>query len=88
MSFCIYSLIASMISVMAALIVIFWFSSLSLGHPFLEIWVKLPSYGFYPSLCKFTLSFFPAAVIDGHCYSSKSINSSIPLGSVLLVALY
>ena len=39
--FTIFYLIASMASVKAALVVIFWLSLLSLGHPLLEILVKL-----------------------------------------------
>ncbi len=48
---------------------------------------KLLSYGFYPSLCTFIWSFLSdrsiAAVINGHCYSSKPINSGVPQDSVL-----
>ncbi len=48
---------------------------------------KLPSFGFYPSLCSFISSFLSSrsisAVVDGHCSSPKSINSGILQGSVL-----
>ncbi len=48
---------------------------------------KLPSFGFYPSLCSF-ISSFPSrrsisAVVDGHCSSPKPINSGVPQSSVL-----
>ena len=39
--FTIFYLIPSIASVMAALLVIFWLSLLSLGHPLLEILMKL-----------------------------------------------
>ncbi len=43
---------------------------------------KLPSYGFYPSLCTFVSSFlsgrFISAVVDGYCSKPKSINSGVP----------
>ncbi len=43
---------------------------------------KLPSFGFYPSLCTFISSFILgqsfSAIVDGHCYTPKSINSGVP----------
>ncbi len=48
---------------------------------------KLPSFGFYPSLCSFISSFLSgrsiSAVVDGHCSSPKPIKSGVPQGSVL-----
>ena len=102
-------MIDSMASDNAALLVIFWLSLLSLGHPLFGILVKLavaldiskavdrvwhkalisklPSFGFYPSLCNFVSSFLSnrsiAAGVDGHCSSPKSINSSVLQGSAL-----
>ncbi len=53
---------------------------------------KLPSYGFYPSLCTFISSFLTgrsiSAVVDGHSSKSKSINSGVPQGSVLSPTLF
>ena len=53
---------------------------------------KLPSYGFYPSLCTFIYSFLSdwsiAAVVDSHCTSPKPINSCVPQGSVLSPTLF
>ncbi len=43
---------------------------------------KLPSYGFYPSLCTFISSFLSgrsiSAAVDGYCSKPKSINSGVP----------
>ncbi len=48
---------------------------------------KLPSYGFYPSLCTFISSFLSdrsiSAVVDVDCSTPKTINSGVPQGSVL-----
>ena len=53
---------------------------------------KLPSNGFYPSLCTFISSFFfdrsIATVVDGHCSSPNPINSSVPQGSFLPPTLF
>ena len=53
---------------------------------------KLPSFGFYPSLCFFISNFLPdhsiAPVVDGHCSSSKPINSGVPQDSVLSPTLF
>lgn len=53
---------------------------------------KLLSYGFYPSVCIFASSFLPdlafATTRDGHSSSLKSINSSVPLGSVLSLIIF
>ncbi len=47
---------------------------------------KLPSFGFYPSLCSFISSFLSgrsiSAVVDGQCSSPKPINSCVPQVSV------
>ena len=47
---------------------------------------KLPSFGFYPSLCSFISNFFSdrsiGAVVDGHCSFLKLINSDVPQGSI------
>ncbi len=48
---------------------------------------KLPSFGFYPSLCIFICSFLSlrsiSTVVDGHCSNPKTINSGVPQGSLL-----
>ncbi len=48
---------------------------------------KLPSYGFYPSLCTFISSLLSgrsiSAVVDGYCSKPKPVNSGVPQGSVL-----
>ena len=53
---------------------------------------KLPSYRFYPSLCTFISSFLSdhsiTDVVDGHCSSPKTINSGVPLGSVISPTLF
>ena len=48
---------------------------------------KLPSYGFYSSLC-FLSDRSTVALVDGHCSSPKTINSGIPQGSVLLSTFF
>ncbi len=46
---------------------------------------KLPSYGFYPSLCSIFSSLlsdrYISVVVDGYCSSPKAINSGVPQGS-------
>ncbi len=53
---------------------------------------KLPSYGFYPSLCTFICSFLfvqsISAVVDGYCSKPKPINSGVPQGSVISPTLF
>ncbi len=53
---------------------------------------KLPSLGFYPSLCSFISSFLTgrsiSAVVDGYCCSPKPINIGVPQGSVLSPTLF
>ncbi len=48
---------------------------------------KLPSYGFYPSLCFFISSFLSdrsiSAVVDGNCSKHTPINSGVPQSSFL-----
>ncbi|KAK3884497.1 hypothetical protein Pcinc_011235 [Petrolisthes cinctipes] len=71
--------------------------ALDISKAFDRVWhkaliSKLPSFGFYPSLCTFISDFLSgrsiAAVVDGHCSSSKSINSGVPQGSVLSPTLF
>ena len=53
---------------------------------------KLPSFGFYPSLCSLISNFlydrYIAAVVDGYCFFPKPINNSVPKGSVLSHTLF
>ena len=53
---------------------------------------KIPSYGFYPSICTFISSFLSnraiAAVVDSQCSSPKPINSGVPQGSVVSPTLF
>ncbi len=53
---------------------------------------KLPSYGFYPSLCSFISSFFSdrsiSAVVEGQCSTPIAINSGVPQVSVLSPTLF
>ncbi len=71
--------------------------SLDISKAFDRVWhkslfSKLPSFGFYPSLCSFISSFFSgrsiSAVVDGHCSSPKPINSGVPQSSVLSPTLF
>ena len=100
-----------------ALLAIFWFFLMTLGHPLLgisaklslftldiskaidRVWhkaliSKLPSFGFYLSLCSFFLisnflsDRYSVPVVDGHCSSSKPINCGVPQGSVLSSTLF
>ncbi len=86
----------------------FWSSSLSrfgktfsvtldISKAFNRVWhssllSKLPSFGFYSSLCTFISSFLSdrsiSAAVDGHCSSPKPINSDVPQGSVLSHTLF
>ena len=53
----------------------------------LILFSNLPSYELYPFLLTFIFSFLSdrsiAAVVDGHCFSPKTINSGVLQGSVL-----
>ena len=53
---------------------------------------KLPSYGFYPSICAFLSNFLNgrsiAAVVDGHRAIPVPISSGVPQGSVLSPTLF
>ena len=71
--------------------------ALDISKAFDRVWhksliSKLPSYGFYPSLCAFISSFLSgrsiAAVVEGYRSSSKAINSGVPQGSVLSPTLF
>ena len=71
--------------------------ALDMSKAFDRVWhksllSKLPSYGFYPSLCTFISSFLSgrsiSAVVDGHCSTPKPINSGVPQGSVLSPTLF
>ncbi len=66
--------------------------ALDISKAFDRIWhksllSKLPSFGFYPSLCSFISSFLSgrsiSAVVDGQCLSPKPINSGVPQDPVL-----
>ncbi len=71
--------------------------ALDISKAFDRVWhkallSKLPSYGCYPALCSFLSSFLAglsvAAVVDGHCSTSKPINSGVPHCSVLSPTLF
>ncbi len=71
--------------------------ALEISKAFDRVWhksllSKLPSFGFYPSLCSFISSFLSdrsiSAVVDGHCSSPKPINSGVPQSSVLSPTLF
>ncbi len=71
--------------------------ALDISKAFNKVWhksllSKLPSFGFYPSLCSFISSFLSgrsiSAVVDGHCSSPKPINSGVPQSSVLSPTLF
>ncbi len=86
----------------------FWSSSLSsfgetytvaldMSKAFDRVWhksllSKLPSYGFYSSLCIFISSFLSdrsiSAVVDCQCSIPETLNSGVPQGSVLSPALF
>ncbi len=71
--------------------------ALDISKAFDRVWhksllSKLPSYGFYPSLCTFVSCFLSgrssSAVVDGYCSKPKAINSGVPQGSVLSPTLF
>ncbi len=71
--------------------------ALDISKAFDRVWYKalpskLPSFGFYPSLCTLISSFFSdrsiAAVVDGHCSTAKTINSGVSQCSVLSPTLF
>ncbi len=71
--------------------------ALSMSKAFDRVWQKsllskLPSFGFYPSLCNFISSFFScwsvSVIVDGHCFTPKPINSGVLQGSVLSPTLF
>ncbi len=71
--------------------------ALEMSKSFDRVWhksllSKLPSYGFYPSLCTFISSFLSdcsiSAVVDSHCSTPVTINSGVLQGSVLSPALF
>ncbi len=71
--------------------------ALDISKAFDRVWhksslSKLPSFGFYPSLCSFISSFLSgrsiSAVVDVYCSSPKPINTGVPQGSVLSPTLF
>ncbi len=71
--------------------------ALDISKAFDRVWhkplmSKLPSFGFYPSLCSFISSFLSgrsvSAVVDCYCSSHKTINSGVKQGSVLSPTLF
>ena len=71
--------------------------ALDISKAFDRVWhkaliSKLPSYGFYPSLCNLISDFLSgrsiAVMVEGHRSSFKSINSGVPQGSVLSPTLF
>ncbi len=71
--------------------------SLDISRAFDRVWhksllFKLPSYGFYPSVCTFISSFLSgrsiSAVVDIYCSKPKSINSGVNQESVLSPTLF
>ncbi len=72
-------------------------ATLDISKAFDRVWhksllSKLPSFGFYPSLCFFISSFLSgstiSAMVDGHCFSPKPISNSVSQGSVLSPTLF
>ncbi len=66
--------------------------TLDMSKAFNRVWrksllSKLPSFGFYLSLCSFISSFLSgqsiSAIVDCHCSTPKPINSGVPQDSVL-----
>ena len=73
--------------------------ALDISNAFDRVWhktliPKLPSFGFYPSLCSYFLisnflsDCYIAAVVDSHCSSSKLIKSGVTQGSVVSPTLF
>ena len=70
---------------------------LDISKAFDSVWPKfsiskLSFYRFYPYLCNFMSSFLSDHsiddIVDGHCYSLKTINSGVPQSSVLSPTLF